>query len=739
MTPHPTADYPVADESPNPSVLIPAAGPRILIVTPDIHGPIRNGGIGTAFSALAQTLRRWGFDVDILYAMGKHSEGQPFPYWVQYYAERSIRLIPLPESDQHLDAPALRALSWRVDRWLRARADEYRLAFFPEWMGLAYYALVSKVQGLAYENLPIIVNTHSPEAWAQEGNRALPDNVDDLDRDFMERNCVTRADAVVSPSAYLLDWMREHGWQLPEQTTVIPNLIEGDPAETAPTTATEPMAVEHLVFFGRLEKRKGLFLFCDALDKLPPDAWAQVRDITFLGKGIQRAGFSSVSYLRERAKGWPVPVHLETERDRDTALTYLSAPGIFCVLPSLMENSPYTVLECLEKGIPFAASRVGGIPELIENPDRCLFDPVPSALAQHLITTLRIGAFRSRRAHDSLDIEGRWRSFLNQQLKERHIIPRRSLPQPLVSICLVHYERPRWLSRALDSLRSQSYPNIEVVLIDDGSQSDSAQKFLDRMQEEFNRRDWQILRQENRYLGAARNRAAAAARGEYLLFMDDDNLATANEVETFVRAAVHSDADILTCVAQPFFTETPPDRPTHLWLPLGGATGAGIYRNVFGDANALWKTSVFRAVGGYTEDYGVGHEDWELFAHAVLSGYRLELVPEPLFWYRVNKNGMLRSGDSWADHARSVRPYLKHDPDGLGMAAAYAVCLQQMRQEGMITSRTNLSGFALVRAGVRLSGDFRLWERFIIEVRRKGLRATIAKTRNYITQRRRMG
>ena len=64
-----------------------------------------------------------------------------------------------------------------------------------------------------------------------------------------------------------------------------------------------------------------------------------------------------------------------------------------------------------------------------------------------------------------------------------------------------------------------------------------------------------------------------------------------------------------------------------------------------------------------------GHEDWELWARAVIDGYTLMVVPEPLYWYRVgDARGMLTSSVGRAatarkqratNHARSLRPYIK--------------------------------------------------------------------------------
>jgi len=56
-------------------------------------------------------------------------------------------------------------------------------------------------------------------------------------------------------------------------------------------------------------------------------------------------------------------------------------------MPSIADNSPNTVYECLERGLPFIASNVGGIPELISSKDRVrvLFEPTPAGIAAALI------------------------------------------------------------------------------------------------------------------------------------------------------------------------------------------------------------------------------------------------------------------------------------------------------------------------------------------------------------------
>ena len=82
-----------------------------------------------------------------------------------------------------------------------------------------------------------------------------------------------------------------------------------------------------------------------------------------------------------------------SRRDRDAAMEYLRGGNRVAVLPSRMDNLPYTVLECLGSGIPFVASAIGGIPEMVRPRDhkRVLFELTAPALADRLVDVMRRG------------------------------------------------------------------------------------------------------------------------------------------------------------------------------------------------------------------------------------------------------------------------------------------------------------------------------------------------------------
>ena len=266
---------------------------------------------------------------------------------------------------------------------------------------------------------------------------------------------------------------------------------------------------------------------------------------------------------------------------------------------------------------------------------------------------------------------------------KRSSSPMPSRGEPLVSVCITHHNRPVMLTDCLASVRAQTYRRLEVILVDDGSTQPAARIFVDSLEEEFQAKGWTLIRQENRYLGAARNAAIRAAKGDYLFILDDDNLLMPDGVERAVRVAQHTNADIVTAVMAVFHgaAGTDPTWPDFLQVFPGGAPLLGLFENNLGDANALVRRSCLMELGGFTEDRGVGAEDWEFYAKAVLAGYRLEHSLLPLSWYRLSDTGMARSGNWWSDYRRALRAYETVMPPALRELPALAGVLRRHGNE----------------------------------------------------------
>merc|ERR1711991_416785 len=102
--------------------------------------------------------------------------------------------------------------------------------------------------------------------------------------------------------------------------------------------------------------------------------------------------------------------------------------------------------------------------------------------------------------------------------------------EPLVTAIVTSFNRPEMLQEAVASLKAQTYSQMEIVVVDDASTEAAMGPVLDKLAAVP---DVTVIRnKDNRYLGAARNIGARKAKGQYLVFLDDDNIALPNMVST---------------------------------------------------------------------------------------------------------------------------------------------------------------------------------------------------------------
>src|SRR5262249_6078719 len=110
--------------------------------------------------------------------------------------------------------------------------------------------------------------------------------------------------------------------------------------------------------------------------------------------------------------------------------------------------------------------------------------------------------------------------------------PRTTDHGPLVSVVVPFYNLAEFLPEALGSLAAQTWPRLEVLVIDDGSTDPAAVRVFDEQQRKFPH--FRFLRQPNAGIGATRNRGLREADGEYVVCVDADNVAHPRMIEQFV-------------------------------------------------------------------------------------------------------------------------------------------------------------------------------------------------------------
>ena len=565
--------------------------PRVTIVTHELRGFLPVGGMGTATTYLALALARMGHAVEILLGV-MHRPESIQPDWEALYRGAGIRIRPVAPTDEAVE-PEHFMRTHGVGRALQADAPD--VVVVHDLGAPAYSALRLRQVGLALQDTLFVVFCHGTRRWVLDMSRQL--RVADLEHvlalSTLERMSLELADVVVSPSAYLVQWMNGQGWRLPERTLVIPYLTRSAAlGEPPPKPANGATALQRIAFFGRLEEKKGLKPFAAALNRLEPELLQRV-ELEFIGK-------TTATWTRERVEQLLTEettralrrISFEGELDQTEALERLSRPGTLAVTPSLGDNSPNTVYECIERGIPLIASNIGGIPELIAAEDRArvLFEPTPDGIAEALRRALADGRMLRppRPGFSGADSYRRWGEIVDMRPHRRV-----TTADGPVDVVVVNRRSREALGRCLSALERQTYANFRVHV--------SAGAFV----------------------AEARQRGLRAGTAPYVVFLDEEDVPEAELLETLLRAQAASGADVVSCGVR---LETAEGRGTLQFfsgqpgglgaLANGYGTVALLRREVLGDEETAWPAE--------------RDPDWPLLARCTAAGASVISIPAPL-------------------------------------------------------------------------------------------------------------
>ncbi|MEM8697197.1 MAG: glycosyltransferase family 4 protein [Pseudomonadota bacterium] len=436
---------------------------RVLIATEEIVGPVRNGGIASTYYHLARGLAADGHDVTVCYLKGREVENETAEHWIAHYAEFGIDFVPLPNLGEPLAGASTK---WQARwlgfyRWLRD-SERFDIVHSSEWRGGVFYALQAKRLGLAFQDTLFVTKTSSPYIWNRHYQMQPIDNVDLLIASFAEQKCVEWADMVIGGSAHLLSFMDHIGYRLPEgRTFVQPNIVDFAEVTVEDKRPArnfgDRVDARELVFFGRLEPRKGLDLFVLAVDMLVAHG-VTIDRVTLLGKPgeplVNHQDMQPLDFIKAHARHWPFPADIITDLNQPEALSLMCSRDMIAAMPSLIENSTMAVYEALVHKIPFVASAVGGTSELIDPADHAatLVPPDTEALALRLKTALEDGQPLARPAFDNDANLSMWYGFHRYVAAEggRSLMPEIIEPETRDTIALiVHAATPKAIDQAL--------------------------------------------------------------------------------------------------------------------------------------------------------------------------------------------------------------------------------------------------------------------------------------------------
>ncbi|HEY9732373.1 MAG TPA: glycosyltransferase family 4 protein [Drouetiella sp.] len=346
---------------------------RICLISREYPPETSWGGIGAYTYQHANALAALGHDVEVIALARKEDTVEPpvangaenskrhviqlhRAVWGHLLDELATIWISLPYS--HYLFKTTIAL-WNKFTELHAKKP-FDVVEAPEHLAEGLLVAMTK-------SCPLVVRLHTPHfKFVAERYHDLKPSFDHTLFGMLERMTILNADAVSSPSQELANYVaRDCGYDA-KSIHIVRNGVDIEKFSPAGPKTLEPSEQVTVMFAGRLEERKGIHQLIDAI----PLVLEQTKNVRFVIVGRDmKVGRQSVA---ETVKRRLLATNSSQYVQFINHVPLSEMPGLYrsadiCVVPSLYENAPYTVLEAMACGRPVVATSAGGTPEYIDD------------------------------------------------------------------------------------------------------------------------------------------------------------------------------------------------------------------------------------------------------------------------------------------------------------------------------------------------------------------------------------
>lgn len=208
------------------------------------------------------------------------------------------------------------------------------------------------------------------------------------------------------------------------------------------------------------------------------------------------------------------------------------------------------------------------------------------------------------------------------------------MSHPLVSVIIPNYNYGRFLAQTIDSVLAQNYPNIEIIVVDDGS-SDESVEVLESYGDKIK---W--FKQQNSGVSVARNRGIKESRGEFIALLDSDDVWLPEKIEKQIKLFLEDpEIGLVHCGFVDFDNEG--NRHAEHLDGMKGRVAEDMLRYqrsvILGGGSAVvFKKKMFDEIGGFSLNISPA-EDWEFYYQAARR-CKVGFVAEVLMEYRIHGN-----------------------------------------------------------------------------------------------------
>ena len=540
-----------------------------------------------------------------------------------------------------------------------------------EYQGIAYFLLQKKHLGEAlYKNLKVLVTCHCPSFITFEHN-----HIDKFQLPYfwiaeMERFCMKAADVCIFPSKYLAhDILRRY-----------PSLIDNyfvlhNPFRVEEHTSPGNIKIQNdVVIIGKLSPAKGtlnaLRVFVNLWRKGYNYKLKLVGDDNYF---YHAANATTGDYLKKKYLSYLASELLIIAGALpQTQVKEEIKKSRIVLVPSTVENFPYTVIEAMAAGKIVLASKEGGQNEIIRDGENgFLFDPNQSSSLEekiHVICSLENEVINriTGEAVNTIKEECNPQAYFERKMNllKQHKVQRENIfpfctsfsneemangqinaENSTLSVIVPYYNMGKYVHETIASIDASTYQDKEIIIINDGSTEEGSCRALELLK---GRPDVKIIDQQNQGLPTARNRGVVEAKGRYIAFLDPDDIVDKDYYQKAITILQQKmNVHFVGCWVQYF------DGSTGRWPALNPEPPLLLYHNMTNSSSLVHRKDSFLKSGLYDPAFVYGMEDYDSVVTLVKKGYRGVIIPEFLFFYRVRKNSMVRKFND------SIRLYLQ--------------------------------------------------------------------------------
>jgi glycosyltransferase involved in cell wall biosynthesis len=525
-----------------------------------------------------------------------------------------------------------------------------------DYLGIAYYLLQFK--HLLYKDvkdIPVIITLHSPAFLYLEYNRVPVYRFPDYHTCEMEKEAIKMADWLISPTEFLIEAVQPYVDISGKNKVVIRN-----PYIVPSHKSSHAVERNKIIYYGKLSPQKGSFELLSYFKKLWDNGFTHPlhviggTDIVFHPEQLTMGQIAQRKYEKYINNG----LLLLHGKIKPSAIENELHSAHVIVVPSIVDNLPYVVIEAMALGKVVLASVQGGQREMIDQGiNGFLFDHTIAgdfeeklqlvlSLSNEKIAAIGNAAKEKVAAmYAPAVISSQKLPLLNNIIQTNHLastypfLYQNKFKQvtcngDLLSVVIPYYNMGKYIMECVQSVKASTYSTIEILIINDGSTDPESLAVLKQLEQISGIK---VYNKPNEGLADTRNYGALKATGDWLAFLDADDMISPDYYEKALTVLKQYPNVFFVGSFVQYFGDT-----TRKWATFTPQPPYTLVHNPVNSSGLVYKKAAFIEGGQNDKTVDYGLEDYESVVHLLSKGYNGVVLPECLFQYRVRGDSMIR-------------------------------------------------------------------------------------------------